>query len=189
MGHELQKPELELIQLAQPFAIYKGVKGNFGAFRITPKFPTREDLLKRKEGFILIEMCGTRGPNQYDWEHGKVIFKLSHADLSKIEMFLRSPSTPFTFCQAVEGRGGEVANSLQLFHDTTKSSGKAGKETKRLSFFKSDSRDSITAKMVHQKNIEGETPLNREIVVPIHQNEANFIANLLQAAQPKILGW
>jgi len=164
------------------YTIYKGVRGKFGAFRLSPSFPTRDIPMRDREGFVMLEMAGTIGPNRYDWEN-KVIFKLSLTDMAKICMFMRNPGKKYNFCEQ-NSEGGVTHNSFQIFHDTSKASGRSGTETKNLRFTKSSNRHSVTVQMVHKRDSD-----TNKIVVPISPEESYIIINLLDGSFGNILSW
>lgn len=167
----------------QSYTIYKGVRGKYGTFRLSPSFPMRDIPMKDRDGFIMLEMAAPKGPNQYDWDN-KVLFKLSLNDTAKICMFLSNPGKEYYFCEKNSGNDGTVYNSFQIFHDTSKASGRSGTETKSLKLSKASNKHSVIVQMTHRKDND-----TNQIVVPVSPEEAYVIVNLLNQSFGKILSW
>lgn len=167
----------------QSFAIYKGVRGKYGALRLSPSFPVDDIPMKDRDGFVMLEMADAKGPNQYDWDN-KVIFKLSFMDMAKICMFLRSPDKNHSFSEKTTGSNGETYNSLSIFHDTSKASGRSGTETKNLKLSKSPNKHSVMVQMVHKRDSD-----TTVVTVPVSPEESYVMVELLSSSFSKLLSW
>ena len=170
------------------YTIYKGVKGKFGAFRLNPDFPSKEKLSRAETGCVVLEMSSPKGPNQYDWQN-KVVFKLSQPDMAKIAIFFKGPSRNHSFCKQDTDQEGNTINSFSLYHDTSKSSGRAGAENKTLILSKASNRRTVMSKMIHKIQLPGQQEQRQVIDVPITADEAYTMSTLLDRAIYRILGW
>lgn len=167
---QLQKMDQNLRrqwELQKPIvhAIYKGVSGKFGCFqfKLATAYdnPNRPD---RMEGGVFIEAAPTVAPNRYDWDN-KIIFALSPSDIGKI---------------LHDGlRGGNVS----IFHDPGAKSNKANVTKKSLKITKGPKGGFFWALRQETAGVE------RSVSIPVSNDEATIIAELLKAAIPKILGW
>lgn len=147
------------------YAIYKGVGGKFGCFqfKLAPAYdnPNRPD---RLEGGVFIEAAPAIGANKYDWGK-KIIFALSPSDIGKI---------------LHDGlRGGD----LSIFHDPGAKSHRANVTKKSLKIVKGQKGGFFWA--LREETAGAEKNVN----IPVSNDEATIIAELLKAAVPKILGW
>jgi hypothetical protein len=147
------------------FAIYKGVSGKYGCFQF--KLANAYDNPNRPEridGGVFIEAAPAVGSNKYDWEN-KIVFALSVSDIGKI---------------LNDGlRGGEVS----IFHDPGAKSDKANITKKSLKITKGQ-------KGGYFWSLREETAGREKTVsIPVSNDEATVIAELLKVAIPKILGW
>jgi hypothetical protein len=147
------------------YAVYKGVSGKYGCFqfKLATAYdnPNRPD---RMEGGVFIEAAQAVGPNKYDWDN-KIVFALSASDIGKI---------------LNDGlRNGDVS----IFHDPGAKSRRANITKKSLKITKGNKGGFFWA-------LREETAGREKIVsIPVSNDEATIIAELLKAAIPKILGW
>jgi len=155
------------------FALYKGVTGKFGALRLNLKKAYTDDRRDKDDGCVFLEMAPATGPNNYDWENGKVTIALSVVDIPKIILYLRSPSNPVF----KEGK-------LKIFHDKGAGTADKGQDTTTLAVDKPADKDSFFFSVYQKKGA-----VNRQASVPVSQDEAVAIGTLLQSAIPLILAW
>jgi hypothetical protein len=157
------------------YKIYKGVTGKFGALRLNLK-PAPEDDSNHEEkpGCVFIEMAPATGPNQYDWENGKIVMALSITDIPKIIAYLTAPKHEMF----------EKDGKLKLFHDKGAGTSNKGQETKVLEINKEDGRTNFFVSMyANEKGVE------KKATCTVAPDEALAIRTLLTAAIPRILAW
>lgn len=172
------------------YAIYKGIKGKFGAAQLNFQPPhffcerqkdfTGELALytdqadgrtklregwNMREGAVFIEVTSAVGPNQYNWEQ-KVTMALSIDDMGKILTAIA------------------LNKKLELQHDPG-----AGKETARLKLktLTLDFPDPEQGCMLYCSQTAGGERVNH--VIPVSRNEIVVIRTLLTAAISKALAW
>lgn len=158
------------------FALYKGVTGKLGAMRMSLKKayadPNNTDP-KKFPGVIFMDMAPATGPNQYDWENGKIKIALSITDISKIILYLRAP-----------GHSIHKDGKLRIFHDMGAGSAERGKTVKTLEINKQSDRNNFFISL-YQKSADG----SRNATCTISPDEAITMGTLLQEAIPQILAW
>lgn len=157
------------------YTIYKGVTGKFGALRLSLKKAYMDGRRDKDNGCVFVESASAIGPNNYDWENGKIIMALNITDISKIILYLRQPTNPiFT---KTEGK-------LKLLHDRGAGTSDRGTDITTLDIDKPEDKDGFWFSMM--KKSQGSTSRSG---LPVSQDEALAIATLLQAAIPIILAW
>jgi len=160
-------------KLPLQFALYKGVTGKFGAMRLNLKKAYTDDRRDRDDGCIFLEMVPAVGPNNYDWENGKITMALSAVDIPKIILYLRSPANSVF----KEGK-------LKIFHDKGAGTADKGQDVTTLSIEKPADKDSFFFSVFQKKGTA-----NKQASIPVSQDEALAVGILLQAAIPLILAW
>ena len=155
-----------------PMKIYKGVKGKNGAMRMKLQcaYTGRKD-----EGCVFLEMCPAVGPNDYDWEFGKISMSLSATDIGKVLLFIRNP-------KSFADENGEL--KLLIYHDRGAGTNDRGKNTTSLEITKPENYDNFFFSTTHKKD-----GVSKHARVPISPSEALVIGSLLQSALPVIFGW
>lgn len=147
------------------YAIYKGVSGKFGCFqfKLAPAYdnPNRPE---RMEGGVFIEAAPAVAANKYDWEK-KIIFALSPSDIGKVL------------------NDGLRKGDVSIFHDPGAKSAKANVTKKSLKITKGTKGGYFWS--LREETAGAEKSVN----IPVSDDEASVIAELLKAAIPKILGW
>jgi len=159
------------------YALFKGVKGNFGALRLTLKKAYQDERRDRDDGVIFLEMAPAIGPNNYDWENGKIIMALSVSDIPKIILYLRAYNHDIFQGEKADGK-------LKLYHDRGAGTSTRGQHTTSLTVHKPKGKDSFFFSM--SENKEGQ---RKEASIPVSPDEAIAIGTLLQTAIPLILAW
>ena len=158
-----------------PHKLYKGVKGKYGAFRLAlKKAYTSPD---KDYGCVFLEMAPAIGPNQYDWEVGKIVFKLDLTDIGKIIHFLRSPSS-------FPSKDNAGTYDLMIYHDRGAGTSTRGEVATTLKFYKSPEMHSIMVSLIMKDH-----GVKKDAKVPLSADEAIVIGTLLQAAIPLIVSW
>lgn len=168
------------------YAIYKGIKGSYGAvqFSLSPPVYVCELCKHRnyvepehdgnsscggdmpvREGAVFVDIANSTGPNVYDWA-SKTIFAMSVTDMGKVLTGLRA------------GTG------VKLLHDPGAQTDKAGQVTKTLSF--GEITDKGCLLNVYEKNKSGE---EKKFMIPLSPDEVNIIGTLIARAIPKVLAW
>ena len=147
------------------YAIYKGMSGKFGCFqfKLAPAYdnPNRPD---RMEGGVFIEAAPAVGPNKYDWNN-KIIFALSVTDIGKIL------------------HDGLRQGDINIFHDP-------GAKTQRANVTRKSLKVTRGPKGGFFWALREETAGNdKQVQIPVSDDEATVIAELFKASIPKILGW
>ncbi len=157
------------------FALYKGVSGKFGALRLNLKKAYMDDRRDKDDGCVFLEMAPAVGPNNYDWENGKITMALGISDIPKIILFLQAPGHS-TFSKS-DGK-------LKLYHDKGAGTASKGQDTTNLTIEKPADYDNFFVS-VYQKR--GDSV--REAKVSVSQDEAIAMGILLREAIPQILAW
>lgn len=157
-----------------PLKIFKGIKGKFGAMRLTMKRPWSNEYNRKQEGVLFLEMAPPVGNNIYDWEEGKIIFALGLGDVSKLLHFFKSPTQ-------YEENGNY---SISVYHDKNAGTKDKGKDKKILSINKSKDRTNFFFLLT-----EKESNKEKKATVPLAPPEAIAFMTLLEAAIPAILSW
>lgn len=170
---ERQRENKEPIQ----FGIYKGVRGKFGALRLSLKKAYTDE--KRNTGCIFLDIAPTAAPNKYDWENSKMTLALSVTDISKIILFLRAPNH-----RVFDNDSSSDERALKIFHDKGAGTAERGQHTTTLKFSKPSEKTNIFVS-AYQKS-SGQT---KNAMVPVSPDEVISVGTLLQAAIPLILAW
>lgn len=168
------------------YAVYKGVKGKFGAvqFNFQPPHFYREKVKdfsganalddngkmkegwKTRDGAVFLEITSTKEANVYDWEN-KITIALSVNDLGKILVALRT---------------GE---EMKLMHDPGAKSESAGSVQKHLKF--SSPNGTASGCIINASMVAGD--VTKSHMVPLSGDELVVLGTLIQAAIPRALGW
>lgn len=164
-------------RLPLQYALYKGVRGKFGALRLNLKKAYQDDRRDRDDGCVFIEMAPAVGPNNYDWENSKVTMALSIVDIPKILLYLRAPKHP---AFQTEKAGGK----LKIYHDRGAGTSTRGQDTTNLTVEKPVDKDSFFFSVYQNKNGSAKSAM-----VPVSPDEAIAVGTLLQTAIPLILAW
>ena len=158
-----------------PFKVFKGVKGKFGAMRLTMKRPWSNDFGKKQEGVLFLEMAPPIGNNVYDWEDGKVILALGMSDVPKLLHFFKSPNQ---YCEK------DGSFKITIYHDKNAGTKDKGKHTKQLTISKPQDRTNFFFSIM-EKNNGHEKKAN----VPVAPDEATAFMTLLEFSIPMLLSW
>jgi hypothetical protein len=157
------------------FALFKGVRGKFGAMRLNLKKAYTDDRREKDDGCLFLEMAPAIGPNEYDWNNSKIIMALGMSDIPKIMLYLRAPGHPQF--QKSDGK-------LKLYHDKGAGSSTKGQNTTNLTIDKPADRDNFFLSIFQSNN-----GTNKNATVTISADEAIAMGTLLQAAIPLIMAW
>jgi hypothetical protein len=170
---KIEKPPLK-------YEVYKGLRGKFGALRLSlkkawsnPDKFDKKGKKAKKEGVIFLDMVPTIGLNKYDWENQKMTMALSVTDIGKIILYLRMPNNSI-FSE----------NKLKIFHDRGAGTHTVGQDVKTLTIDKPRDAHSFFFNMYHKNGDDATTAS-----VPVTPDEALVIGTLLGAAIPRILAW
>lgn len=160
-----------------PFKIYKGMGGKFGAMRMMFKRPWQNELDRKQEGVIFIEMAPATGRNVYDWENQKVKFAIGITDIGKLINFFTNTK------QYVTENDPNVAK-VDILHDKNAGTANKGKDIKILSISKTKGRDSFFFGIAKKNGSSYDN-----ISVPIAADEAIVMLELFKAAVSAMLAW
>jgi len=148
------------------FAIYKGVKGKYGAIQFDIK---PYNSIENQAGVVFVNACSTTGPNQYNWDN-KFTFALSVGDISKILHFFMT-----------SGEEGK----LSLVHDPNMKSQNAGKTLKTMNFF--TKQGVLDGMMVTATTKAKGNTISHQI--PFSGDEVVALKVLLERAISILIGW
>jgi hypothetical protein len=157
----------------QQFALYKGVKGKFGALRINLKKAYTDQ--NKDSGCVFLDMAPAVAPNVYDWDNGKVIMALSVTDIGKIITYLRAPGHHMF---------DKTDNKLKIFHDRGAGTASRGKDKTTLEISKYPDKMVFFVSIYQERNGE-----KRQATVTVSPDEALVLGTLLQEAIPLMEGW
>jgi len=120
--------------------------------------------MKSREGAIFVDICSTKGNNQYDWDN-KITMALSTGDLAKLLMFLE---------------GGQAGETLSLLHDPGAQTNRAGDIRKTIKFYspkglKEGCFVSVLMSMKNRDNVEHKVPLSGSEVKELAVSIRGFI--------------
>ena len=117
-------------KLPIPFAIYKGVKGKFGALRLSFKRPYTSSDPKKSAGILFLESAPSDGPGNYDWENNKIVMALGLTDIGQILHFFKNPNA-----YKVKD-SDEDECKISIIHDPDAGTANSGSRTKTFSISK-----------------------------------------------------
>ena len=157
------------------YALYKGVRGKFGALRLNLKKAYQDDRRDKDDGCVFLEMAPAIGPNVYDWENSKVTIALSVVDIPKIIMYLRAPGSQLF--QKSDGK-------LKIYHDRGAGTSTKGQDVTSLNIDKPADRDNFFFSVFQNR-----AGVQKQASVPVSPDEALAIGTLLNAAIPLVLAW
>lgn len=158
-----------------PFKVFKGVKGKFGAMRLTMKRPWNQEYGKKQEGVLFLEMAPPLGNNVYNWEDGKIILALGMPDVPKLLHYFRSPNQ-------YEDDNGNC--KISIYHDKNAGTKDKGKQIKQLTISKSADRTNFFFSLTEKNN-----GTNKTANVPLAPEEAIAFMTLLEISIPAMLSW
>ena len=178
-------------------AFYKGMGGGNGALQLNMQKPhyylksnpklrnydgrwatpemlkaepgANRESLDSKEGCLFMEICSTKGKNDYDWAN-KVVMALSITDMSKLLVALEG-GAPEVKIMHDPGAGTSTRSQVQKWLNVSSPNG-----VKEGVFFR-----------VSQKRQDSEEVLKHS--VPLDGAEVKLLACCLRGALPACLGW
>ncbi len=168
------------------YAVYKGVKGKFGAVQFNLQAPhyfkdREKDFTgakafgedgklkegwKIREGAVFMEITSTKEPNVYDWEN-KITVALSTNDLGKVLFGLKT------------------GNETKLMHDPGAKSESAGAVQKHVNI----SSPNGTAEGCMIRVSQTSAGQTKSHTVPLSGDELLVLATLVQSAISRSLNW
>jgi len=167
------------------YKIFKGVKGKFGAIRLTLKRPWQNTNSKKQEGVLFLEAAPPIGNNVYDWENQKIIIALGLIDVSKLLYFFKSPAKfekDMTRKEDIDDKNYKVS----IYHDKGAGTADKGKHIKVLNINKSkDPQRTNFFLNLSEKDNGKETSAN----LPLSPEEGLAMMVLLEKSIPAILSW
>ena len=164
---------------ARQYAIYKGMKGKFGAMRFKLK-PAYSLDISKPEGIIFLEAAPAVGNNNYDWDGQKITFAISVTDAGQILHFLKA----YTAKTYVKEDGSSL---LYLVHDgSSRKKLPTGTILTDINVSKSPAYDSFFWKFNYKNKEDGKVI---QINIPVSLSETMIISTLLEKAIPEMLSW
>ena len=128
---------------------------------------TRDDLSSR-EGALFLEICSTKGANEYNWEK-KIVMALSIHDMGKVLTVL-------------EG----LKKDVDIMHDPGAKSSTAGEIRKKLIV---NSPEGIKSGVIVTVTMKDKSEETTKHTVPLSCEEARVLAICIRSFIPVALGW